>query len=120
MCLSFICCVLVYQDNREEFLCFLSAAFVFTFNIYIQYSFKVSHTQVVSDSKPSTSKSSDKLTSGRVKNLAITGTVLGAKRKINDETIFKSDAFKSIFTSHDSAKRSKENTSHWITYNPYH
>lgn len=32
----------------------------------------------------------------------------------------KSEAFKSIFTSHSSAKRSKDQTSNWVTHTPYH
>lgn len=32
----------------------------------------------------------------------------------------KSEAFKSLFTTHSSAKRSKEQTSNWVTHTPYH
>ncbi|KAK2861849.1 hypothetical protein Q5P01_001382 [Channa striata] len=32
----------------------------------------------------------------------------------------KSEAFKSLFTSHSSAKRTKEQTSNWVTHTPYH
>lgn len=32
----------------------------------------------------------------------------------------KSEAFKSIFTSHSSAKRTKDQTSNWVTHTPYH
>ncbi|XP_076597439.1 replication termination factor 2 [Chaetodon auriga] len=32
----------------------------------------------------------------------------------------KSEAFKSLFTTHSSAKRTKEQTSNWVTHTPYH
>ncbi|KAM6927248.1 replication termination factor 2 [Xenentodon cancila] len=32
----------------------------------------------------------------------------------------KSEAFKSLFTTHSSAKRSKDQTSNWVTHTPYH
>lgn len=52
--------------------------------------------------------------------LEIGGTLNGVKRKMEEEKIYKSESFKSIFTSHDSAKRSKDQKAHWVTYNPYH
>lgn len=52
--------------------------------------------------------------------LEIGGTLNGVKRKMEEEKIYKSDSFKSIFTSHDSAKRNKNQKAHWVTYNPYH
>ncbi|MED6241236.1 hypothetical protein ATANTOWER_004526 [Ataeniobius toweri] len=32
----------------------------------------------------------------------------------------KSEVFKSLFTTHSSAKRSKDQTSNWVTHTPYH
>lgn len=41
------------------------------------------------------------------------------KRSIQDMEE-KSEAFKSLFTTHSSAKRTKEQTSNWVTHTPYH
>ncbi|XP_029006541.1 replication termination factor 2 [Betta splendens] len=46
-------------------------------------------------------------------------TAPGSKRSIQ-EMKEKSEAFKSLFTSHSSAKRTKEQTSNWVTHTPYH
>ncbi|KAJ8259555.1 hypothetical protein GJAV_G00170780 [Gymnothorax javanicus] len=43
----------------------------------------------------------------------------GSKRSIQ-EMQEKSEAYKSLFTTHSSAKRSKEQTSNWVTHTPYH
>lgn len=32
----------------------------------------------------------------------------------------KSEAFKSLFTTHNSAKRTKDQMSNWVTHTPYH
>ena len=32
----------------------------------------------------------------------------------------KSEVFKSLFTTHTSAKRTKDQTSNWVTHTPYH
>nr|XP_061814558.1 replication termination factor 2-like isoform X1 [Nerophis lumbriciformis] len=42
-----------------------------------------------------------------------------SKRSIQ-EMEEKSEAFKSIFTTHSSAKRTKDQTSNWVTHTPYH
>ncbi|CAJ1050328.1 replication termination factor 2 [Xyrichtys novacula] len=42
-----------------------------------------------------------------------------SKRSIQ-EMEGKSEAFKSLFTTHSSAKRTKEQTSNWVTHTPYH
>ncbi|XP_019735009.1 replication termination factor 2 [Hippocampus comes] len=44
---------------------------------------------------------------------------VASKRSIQ-EMEEKSEAFKSIFTTHSSAKRTKEQTSNWVTHTPYH
>lgn len=44
----------------------------------------------------------------------------GAPKRSIQEMQDKSEAFKSIFTSHSSAKRTKEQTSNWVTHTPYH
>ncbi|XP_030633577.1 replication termination factor 2 isoform X1 [Chanos chanos] len=46
-------------------------------------------------------------------------TTTGSKRSIQDMKE-KSEAYKSIFTTHSSAKRTKDQTSNWITHTPYH
>ncbi|KAI3369868.1 hypothetical protein L3Q82_024684 [Scortum barcoo] len=46
-------------------------------------------------------------------------TSSATKRSIQDMTE-KSEAFKSLFTTHSSAKRTKEQTSNWVTHTPYH
>ncbi|KAF7711483.1 replication termination factor 2 [Silurus meridionalis] len=43
----------------------------------------------------------------------------GSKRSIQ-EMEEKSEAYKSIFTSHSSAKRTKDQMSNWVTHTPYH
>lgn len=86
------------------------------------------HSDKTDDDKPSTSGISTKkqqsektdLKSNHVKKLEVGTAVNGAKRKIEEDKIYKSKAFKSIFTSHSSAKRGKDEKAHWITYNPYH
>ncbi|XP_058259236.1 replication termination factor 2 [Hemibagrus wyckioides] len=42
----------------------------------------------------------------------------GSKRSIQDTET--SEAYKSIFTSHSSAKRTKDQMSNWVTHTPYH
>lgn len=46
-------------------------------------------------------------------------TTSATKRSIQ-EMEEKSEAFKSLFTTHSSAKRTKEQTSNWVTHTPYH
>ncbi|XP_018611634.1 replication termination factor 2 [Scleropages formosus] len=43
----------------------------------------------------------------------------GSKRSVQSME-GKSEVYKSIFTSHSSAKRTKQQTSHWVTHTPYH
>ncbi|XP_059415622.1 replication termination factor 2-like isoform X2 [Carassius carassius] len=47
------------------------------------------------------------------------GPVIGSKRSIQDMKD-KSETFKSLFTSHSSAKRTKDQISNWVTHTPYH
>lgn len=44
----------------------------------------------------------------------------GAPKRSIQEMQDKSEAFKSIFTSHSSAKRTKNQMSNWVTHTPYH
>ncbi|KAL6458388.1 hypothetical protein MHYP_G00336180 [Metynnis hypsauchen] len=44
---------------------------------------------------------------------------VGSKRSIQDME-GKSEAYKSLFTTHSSAKRSKDQISNWVTHTPYH
>ncbi|KAK7916185.1 hypothetical protein WMY93_011946 [Mugilogobius chulae] len=44
----------------------------------------------------------------------------GASKRSIQEMQDKSEAFKSIFTSHSSAKRTKDQMSNWVTHTPYH
>ncbi|XP_059184941.1 replication termination factor 2 [Centropristis striata] len=46
-------------------------------------------------------------------------TSSATKRSIQ-ESAEKSEAFKSLFTTHSSAKRTKDQTSNWVTHTPYH
>lgn len=55
-------------------------------------------------------------TSTKPSKLAATA---GSKRSIQ-EMAEKSETYKSLFTTHSSAKRSKEQTSNWVTHTPYH
>jgi len=66
------------------------------------------------------STSNDPNTNHKAKNLTAYSMVEGAKHKLKDEKIYQTEAFKSLFTSHSSAKRAKDSNGHWITYNPYH
>ncbi|KAM6979437.1 replication termination factor 2 [Aplochiton taeniatus] len=43
----------------------------------------------------------------------------GSKRSVQ-EMEERSEVFKSLFTSHSSAKRTKDQTSNWVTHTPYH
>ncbi|XP_026115519.1 protein RTF2 homolog [Carassius auratus] len=47
------------------------------------------------------------------------GPIAGSKRSIQ-EMKDKSETYKSLFTSHSSAKRTKDQTSNWVTHTPYH
>lgn len=51
--------------------------------------------------------------------IAKSSTTSGSKRSIQSMEE-KSEVFKSLFTSHSSAKRTKEQTSNWVTHTPYH
>ncbi|XP_070758833.1 replication termination factor 2 [Enoplosus armatus] len=64
---------------------------------------------------PSGSSSSSKGTKSSTTSAATTTT----KRSIQDMEE-RSEAFKSLFTTHSSAKRTKEQTSNWVTHTPYH
>ncbi|XP_072540916.1 replication termination factor 2 isoform X1 [Salminus brasiliensis] len=46
-------------------------------------------------------------------------TAAGSKRSIQ-QMEEKSEAYKSLFTSHSSAKRTKDQLSNWVTHTPYH
>ena len=56
--------------------------------------------------------------SGSSKGVA-SSTKSSTKRTIQ-EMEEKSEAFKSLFTTHSSAKRTKDQTSNWVTHTPYH
>ncbi|KAK2915296.1 replication termination factor 2 [Channa argus] len=60
---------------------------------------------------PSGSSSSSKITKS--------STASATKRTVQ-KMEEKSEVFKSLFTSHSSAKRTKEQTSNWVTHTPYH
>ncbi|XP_016408122.1 protein RTF2 homolog [Sinocyclocheilus rhinocerous] len=68
-----------------------------------------------SDSAPGPS------TSGECSKMleAPAGPITGSKRSIQDMKD-KSETYKSLFTSHSSAKRTKDQTSNWVTHTPYH
>lgn len=50
---------------------------------------------------------------------SLTSSATATKRSIQEMTE-KSEAFKSLFTTHSSAKRTKDQTSNWVTHTPYH
>jgi len=58
--------------------------------------------------------------SDRVRNLTNASLANNAKHKLKEDKLYQSDSFKSLFTSHPTAKRAKDKNGHWITYNPYH
>ncbi|XP_073707442.1 replication termination factor 2 [Garra rufa] len=68
-----------------------------------------------SDSAPGPS------TSGECSKMlkAPAGLLAGSKRSIQDMRD-KSETYKSLFTSHSSAKRTKDQLSNWVTHTPYH
>lgn len=66
-----------------------------------------SYSDVAGPSAPSSSSTGSKLSAS------------ATKRSIQDMGE-KSEAFKSLFTTHSSAKRTKEQTSNWVTHTPYH
>lgn len=66
-----------------------------------------SHPDVAGPSASSSSSSSTK------------SSTSATKRSVQDMGE-KSEAFKSLFTTHSSAKRTKEQTSNWVTHTPYH
>ncbi|KAJ7999555.1 hypothetical protein DPEC_G00195640 [Dallia pectoralis] len=73
-------------------------------------------TQNVRDSSQTVSGAANSSSSSKaIKPLAMPGS----KRSIQtmDE---KSEIYKSLFTSHSSAKRTKDQTSNWVTHTPYH
>ena len=49
-----------------------------------------------------------------------TASANGTASKRSIQNMEKSEAFKSLFTTHSSAKRTKEQTSNWVTHTPYH
>lgn len=65
-------------------------------------------------------KKREEISSDRVRNLTNTSLANNAKHKLIEDKLYQSDAFKSLFTSHPTAKRAKDKNGHWITYNPYH
>jgi len=65
-------------------------------------------------------KKKESLSSDRVRNLNSASLANNAKHKLKEDKIYQSDSFKSLFTSHPTAKRAKDKNGHWITYNPYH
>ncbi|XP_068451283.1 replication termination factor 2 [Clinocottus analis] len=67
-------------------------------------------------SQPAVAGSSDSSKGGK-SSTASTSSI--AKRNFQEMTE-KSEVFKSLFTTHSSAKRSKDQTSNWVTHTPYH
>ncbi|XP_041945913.1 replication termination factor 2 [Alosa sapidissima] len=67
---------------------------------------------------PSNSASSS-TSSDPSKTTKPSSTTVGSKRSVQD-MVDKSETYKSLFTSHSSAKRSKDQISNWVTHTPYH
>ncbi|XP_060775346.1 replication termination factor 2 [Neoarius graeffei] len=78
---------------------------------------KVSESKSASANGESSSSDSAPGPSGSSKLMKPTAAA-GNKRSIQD--MEKSEAYKSIFTSHSSAKRTKDQMSNWVTHTPYH
>ncbi|MCI4375250.1 hypothetical protein PGIGA_G00107220 [Pangasianodon gigas] len=79
---------------------------------------KVSESKSASANGESSSSDSAPGPSGSSKPVKPTAAA-GSKRSIQDMEE-KSEAYKSIFTSHSSAKRTKDQMSNWVTHTPYH
>ncbi|KAB5584010.1 hypothetical protein PHYPO_G00102450 [Pangasianodon hypophthalmus] len=79
---------------------------------------KVSESKSASANGESSSSDSAPGPSGSSKLVKPTAAA-GSKRSIQDMEE-KSEAYKSIFTSHSSAKRTKDQMSNWVTHTPYH
>lgn len=79
-----------------------------------------SSTAPVNTVKTISKKKKDSLSSDRVRNLSNASLANNAKHKLKEDKLYQSDSFKSLFTSHHTAKRAKDKNGHWITYNPYH
>ncbi|XP_066558318.1 replication termination factor 2 [Amia ocellicauda] len=57
--------------------------------------------------------------SGSLSKSAKPGAAAGSKRPV-PRPEERSETYKSLFTTHSSAKRSKDQTSNWVTHTPYH
>ncbi|XP_062402278.1 replication termination factor 2 [Sardina pilchardus] len=84
----------------------------------------VSKTEDTEAAGPSSSASSSAPSStssdpSKVAKPSSTTTTIGSKRSVQDMGD-KSEIYKSLFTSHSSAKRSKDQISNWVTHTPYH
>lgn len=75
-----------------------------------------SSSSVASSSSASSSAASDPSSKDAK---ASSSSAIGSKRSVQEMTD-KSEVFKSLFTSHSSAKRTKDQTSNWVTHTPYH
>ncbi|XP_063071462.1 replication termination factor 2 [Engraulis encrasicolus] len=75
-----------------------------------------SSSSVASSSSASSSAASDPSSKD---TKASSSSAIGSKRSVQEMTD-KSEVFKSLFTSHSSAKRTKDQTSNWVTHTPYH
>ncbi|XP_061795744.2 replication termination factor 2 [Nerophis lumbriciformis] len=58
--------------------------------------------------------------SGSSKGSMASSSSLSASKRSIQEMEEKSEAFKSLFTTHSSAKRTKDQISNWVTHTPYH
>lgn len=80
---------------------------------------KADDSQAQGPSSSASSAASSSATSDASKATKASSSAVGSKRSIQDMAD-KSETFKSLFTSHSSAKRTKDQTSNWITHTPYH
>nr|XP_057911457.1 replication termination factor 2 [Doryrhamphus excisus] len=58
--------------------------------------------------------------SSKGSKLSLSSSSSAATKRSIQEMEEKSEAFKSLFTTHSSAKRTKEQISNWVTHTPYH
>ncbi|XP_012678061.1 replication termination factor 2 [Clupea harengus] len=72
-----------------------------------------------SDPSKATKRSSTTTPTTSSTTTTTTTTTIGSKRSIQGMKD-KTELYKSLFTSHSSAKRTKDQTSNWVTHTPYH
>ncbi|CAL8340386.1 unnamed protein product [Merluccius merluccius] len=73
-----------------------------------------------SSSSASVASSSASAASSSSSSMGVKAAVAAISKRSYQEMGEKSEVFKSLFTTHTSAKRTKDQTSNWVTHTPYH